>query len=711
MSNWLTATSAVAWAGIFAGMTLALFLRHREPPSVSRKSLLVFVLAGSAELLFIGLEVLGRSTTDFSPSASWYLGARTIAISFLPGALVEFSIAYARTNHLILLNQWKRTIRALYVVPPVLAGASLLTVQFPIDSHPVLSRSTGIILVALHLFIISGSAVCLMNLANTLRASVGTMRWRVKYTVLGLGVFCAARVFASGHEVLSGPPDAAVFNVICFAFVATCALLLLSLRRGNLGSVDLYVSHRMLVQSITILLACGFLLVIGILISKTAALSEESGLQARALLLLVGGIGTVVVLMSDRVRHSMNQFVSAHFQRPRYDYQRVWNAFTRQTASHRDAHRFSRAAVQVVSETFEALSVTLWVIDVENRKCELGGSTVLDRATANESALNRQQIGDLSDFMKEQPDPIELDELDADWARRLIQANPKPFTRARSVCMPLQAGDQWLGLLVVGDRVNFTPFGVEDLRLLRTIGDYMAAHLHQFRLSRQLIAAREFEAFQSMSTFFVHDLKNLASTLSLMLKNLIRHFEDPEFREDAVQSISETVDKINGLVDRLSAVRGKHTIQTRNTDLNDLVRRVISNVEAALSQPTHLELGEIEPVPLDGAEMEKVVTNLLFNARDASRDSDTIHVQTRKEEEHTVLTVRDEGMGMSAEFLEQSLFKPFHSSKKNGLGIGLYHCKRIVEAHGGMIAVESEPGKGSEFRVLLPHSEIAMDHE
>jgi putative PEP-CTERM system histidine kinase len=599
----------------------------------------------------------------------------------------------------------------MYLVPATLAFAACVTMQPSPDTGLVFSEPGGIFRLLLHVLIISGAVICLVNLMNTLQASIGTMRWRVKYTVLALGVFCTARIFASGQEALHGSPDPALSSLICFVFVATCALIFLSLRRGSLGSVDLYVSHRMLVQSITLLLACVVVLAIGFLVFKTSGLEDKAAHQARALILLAGGIVTVVLLMSDRIRQSISQFVSAHFRRPRYDYQRVWNSFTQQTASLRDEPVFSRAAVHVVSETFEALSVTLWLIDVENRKCTLGGSTVLDRATSEESALNRHQILELSGLMTEQVDPIALDEIDAEWARRLIQANPKPFTKARSVCMPLHAGEQWLGLLVVGDRVNFAPFGAEDQTLLKTIGDYIAAQLHQFRLSRQLLAAREFETFQSMSTFFVHDLKNLASTLSLMLKNLIRHFEDPEFREDAVQSISETVDKINGLVDRLSAVRGKHTIQTRATELNILLRRVVSNLEPAVSQPTRVALGEIPPVALDEVEIEKVVTNLLLNASDASRDTDTIFLQTKVDREYVVLSVRDEGSGMSPEFTEKYLFKPFHSSKKNGLGIGLFHCKRIVEAHGGTILVESELGKGSEFRVLLPHSEVVTDHE
>ncbi len=91
-----------------------------------------------------------------------------------------------------------------------------------------------------------------------------------------------------------------------------------------------------------------------------------------------------------------------------------------------------------------------------------------------------------------------------------------------------------------------------------------------------------------------------------------------------------------------------------------------------------------------------------MNANDASGEGEQITVATRCRENWAEISVRDNGCGMSREFIEKSLFRPFQTTKKQGMGIGLYHCKTIVEAHGGRIEVESEEGRGTTFRVLLP---------
>ena len=139
--------------------------------------------------------------------------------------------------------------------------------------------------------------------------------------------------------------------------------------------------------------------------------------------------------------------------------------------------------------------------------------------------------------------------------------------------MPLLAGDHCLGLAILADRVNGVHYTLEEFDLLKCIGDQVAVALLNISLNEKLMQARELEAFQTMSAFFVHDLKNTISTLNLMLKNLPANFDNPEFREDALRGVSKTVDHINDLISRLTVLRHDLQVKASDCDLNELIAR------------------------------------------------------------------------------------------------------------------------------------------
>ena len=139
------------------------------------------------------------------------------------------------------------------------------------------------------------------------------------------------------------------------------------------------------------------------------------------------------------------------------------------------------------------------------------------------------------------------------------------------------AAGELLGLMILGDRVGGALFSLQDFDLLKCVGDQVAASLLNCQLSQKLLQAKELEAFQTMSAFFVHDLKNTASTLNLMLQNLPVHFDNPAFREDALRGIAKSGQHINNLIGRLSVLRHDLQIHPRDSDLNDLVSKILAS--------------------------------------------------------------------------------------------------------------------------------------
>jgi putative PEP-CTERM system histidine kinase len=281
-------------------------------------------------------------------------------------------------------------------------------------------------------------------------------------------------------------------------------------------------------------------------------------------------------------------------------------------------------------------------------------------------------------------------------------------------CIPLRVGEHHLGALVLADRVNGAPYTVEELELLRCIAGQMTSGLLKLRLANEVARAGELEAFRTMSAFFVHDLKNAAASLNLMLKNLPVHFDDPAFREDALRGVGNTARRIDEMIARLSALRQRSDVRPVEADLNQLVGEALDRLDTMPDVELTRELQPLPAILADREQLQSVVTNLVLNARDAvsgeragNHASRTvgpggrIQVRTDHREGRVVLTVADNGCGMSPEFVKESLFRPFQSTKTKGLGIGMFQARMVVEAHGGSIHVESEPGKGTTVRVSL----------
>jgi putative PEP-CTERM system histidine kinase len=302
---------------------------------------------------------------------------------------------------------------------------------------------------------------------------------------------------------------------------------------------------------------------------------------------------------------------------------------------------------------------------------------------------------------------MDFELIEVPWAVILRKWHPSEFSNGgHRVCVGLVGRGELLGLIALGDRVGGAPFTLQDLDMLKCVADHAAANLYNVQLSERLVQAKELEAFQTMATFFVHDLKNAASTLKLMLQNLPVHFDDPEFRADALRGTAKTVTHIDHLIGRLSSLRHDLKIQLVPSDLNDAVAQAVIAVEQGSGVRVVKNFSDLPPIALDREQITKVITNFVLNAVEASPQHTPIHISTKRGDGSVIISIVDTGCGMTSEFIDQSLFKPFRTTKKGGLGIGMFQSKLIVEAHGGRISVISAPNNGTTFNILLPVPKI-----
>jgi len=207
-----------------------------------------------------------------------------------------------------------------------------------------------------------------------------------------------------------------------------------------------------------------------------------------------------------------------------------------------------------------------------------------------------------------------------------------------------------------------------------------------------------------MSAFVVHDLKNLVAQLSLMLRNAERHSENPEFQRDMLTTVENVVERMNKLMLQLRT--GATPVENaRPVDLEAVVRRVCA-AKATLDPPIELELSTGVTAAGHEDRLEHVIGHLVQNAIDATSKGGSVTVKLHDDGAFALIDVKDTGTGMSSEFIRERLFRPFETTKPAGMGIGVYESAQYVEGLGGRIQVDSEPGRGTCVRVLLPRGEI-----
>ena len=361
-------------------------------------------------------------------------------------------------------------------------------------------------------------------------------------------------------------------------------------------------------------------------------------------------------------------------------------------------------SARLISEIFNALSVSVWLRDKQQERLSCACST-----SESEQEQTRKRVVGLSgeelssSGLLNHWRPFELEKVSRDWKDDLEEIGAGRFPEGGNrICVPLRAGDHWLGLVILADRVSALYYTAEEIDLLKCIGDDIAASLLNLRLTREVMERKELEAFQTMSAFFIHDLKNAASTLGLTLQNLPTHFDDPAFREDALRGIKVAADRINHIIGRLSAFRHELRLRPAEIDLNLLVTESVKDLNHSSLADIVTKLDPLPRIVADPEQLGSVITNLLLNAREAVGAQGRITIETKKLDGWVTLSVSDTGCGMSPAFLKNSLFRPFHTTKKEGLGVGMFQAKMIVEAHSGNIQVKSEPGSGTTFQVMLP---------
>ena len=536
---------------------------------------------------------------------------------------------------------------------------------------------------------------------QVLRRVQAEMRWAIKPFVIAItGVFGLELVFYA-DALLFGTLDPDFWVARGIANVIIVPFLAVATARNTGWTVDLHLSRKAAFHS-TALLASGILL----LLVATAgyAVRYLGGTWGRVLqieLLFAALLLVVLVASSGRFRARLKVFVSKHFFSYRYDYREEWLRFTQTLSTEHSTHSLQTRVVIALADLVESPGGTLFLQE--------GSRGFVASAHWNAPRLDivERLDGALASFLARTGWIVNVAEYRADTARYtglVLPANFDAFASAWLI-VPLLAGSELLGFAVLVKPRAALDVDWEVRDLLKTAARQAASYLGQVRASEALLEARKFEAFNRMSAFVVHDLKNLIAQLSLMLKNAQRHRDNPAFQADMLATVAHVVERMNALMMQLR-MGSRPVDNPRQVDLNALIARVCG-AKGGAHAAIEIESGEAVAALAHEDRLEHVFGHLLQNAIDASPSQARIRVRLERRNEEAVVVVADQGTGMAPEFIRDRLFKPFQTTKSSGMGIGVYESAQYVASIGGAIHVDSEENVGTSVEVRLPRADAA----
>ncbi len=530
----------------------------------------------------------------------------------------------------------------------------------------------------------------LYGLEPSLRNSHGAVRWRLKYLALGLGGIFVVRFYLLSQALLFHVLDRNNILIGTIALIIGELVVAVGLLRSGALRSDLTVSRHFVYQSIVVGLCGSYLFLAGAAGWLLNALGIPEAALLGTVVVFVAVMGLAALGLSESLRWRFKRYISTHFYADKYDYRQQWRTFTANLTARVTLDGLATQLLRSVTDTIGTRKAALYLADETQGALRL--HTVL-----NAGPLPKALEATADDFLGRQgaPEARHVEDLGNGRAEVLLAAG-------LLLAVPLRSQGRLVGVLLLGAEQMDTPYTQEDLDLLTTLGEQAASATATVQLSERLAQSRAFEAFNRLSSFLIHDLKNSVSALSMLTQNARQHFDDPKFRADALTTLTRTVERMQKLVGRLSSRQAASELEFESVPLDELTRDIVASMPTASRIRLVLNLGPSACVRGDTDAVQRVIQNLIANAAEAMDGEGTITLRVRSQEGMVACSVTDTGCGMAEEFIRNSLFVPFQTTKKGGWGIGLYQAREIMTAHGGRIDISSQEGHGTTVTLLFP---------
>ncbi|HEV2268375.1 MAG TPA: XrtA/PEP-CTERM system histidine kinase PrsK [Steroidobacteraceae bacterium] len=536
--------------------------------------------------------------------------------------------------------------------------------------------------------------VLVEQVARNTRAA---QRWELKYLWLGIGLTYAWDLALFSVAMLHGTAAGDFLVARGFVNVLAAGLVAVALRRIPRWESAAFLSPRIVFFNATLLGTALYVLVMSLGSYYVRQLGGTWGAAGQLLFLTAGILVLAVAVLSDQFRAWSRVTLAKHFFAYRYDYRTEWRRLTRALSEADEAPVYERI-VKVMAGFMNAANGGFWLRDAQGVYVPAGGELALP------DAPREAESGEFFQYLLQNEWIYDLDQARGPQGRKPAVAPPAWMLANERMWLvvPLICGGTLVGFVVIAHPLAETQLTWEEIDLLRAAGRQVASFLAFEQAAKRLAEAHQFEAMSRMSAIIMHDLRHLIAQQALVVQNAGRHRGNPEFFDDAILTIDNSVKRMTRLMDELrSGVVAEE--RSHRADLNEICAEAVRRCAKTAPRPSFEVRDRGIEVIVNRERLLQVLEHVIRNAQQATPQSGSVTVSLAQANQQAVLEVTDTGCGMDQQFIRDRLFRPFDSTKgEEGFGIGAYQAREFARKCGGGVEVESAPGKGTRFIIRLP---------
>jgi putative PEP-CTERM system histidine kinase len=568
------------------------------------------------------------------------------------------------------------------------AAALYCAVAIAVDLRTLVAGLGGWELFAQMLVRIGFGVLGLLTIENLWRNTDPWRRWHVWPVCLALGLLYAYELFLFADAFITRgrvDPGLALGRAIAAGFAAP--LLALAMARNREWRVDIHVSRQVVLHTATLLASGCFLLAVAVVAMLLRGFGGDWGLVLQLAMLMGSVVVLVTVLSSGSYRRRLKFLISRNFFTHRYDYRVEWLKFIELISDPRQAEELQVRIIRALAQFVDSPAGVLWVANSGlGYRPSAGWHVRIEHAAAVAA-----------------DDPFLAGFRDGGWIQecsREAADDGWPFASPQAwLAVPLSHRQEIVGFVVLDRPRHPVELDWEAFDLLRATGRQAASYLAEERSTKGLRDAELLTEYSKRFAFVVHDIKNLASQLGLIVANARRYIDDPEFQHDMLKTVEDAVSRMNKL---LSQIKAEDASAPRLADPVAVVAAVAREFPVATETDSGSEGCGVAIAP---DKLRSALAHLVQNAIEASPPGKSVVVRAQRRGRQFLIDVVDCGAGMDEAFIRNELFLPFRSTKSGGYGIGAFQTRELIRLAGGDIEVRSRPGAGTTMRIVLPLAE------